>query len=57
MDISVGIIMGSRSDWSVMAAAADMLDALVFLTKPRSFQHTERQIASTLMRGKQKAVA
>ena len=28
MDISVGIIMGSRSDWSVMAAAADMLDAL-----------------------------
>ena len=28
MDISVGIIMGSRSDWSVMEAAANMLDAL-----------------------------
>ncbi|HEU0096697.1 MAG TPA: AIR carboxylase family protein, partial [Rhizomicrobium sp.] len=26
--ISVGIIMGSQSDWPTMKAAADMLDAL-----------------------------
>ena len=46
----VGLIMGSRSDWPVMAGAAEVLDALVGSgTKRKSYPHTERRTGFTTM--------
>ncbi len=44
----VGLIMGSKSDWDTMKAAAEVLDALGVRTKPRSSPRTAPPSASTI---------
>ena len=42
MNIDVGIIMGSRSDWETMRHATETLDGWAFTTKCKSSPHTAR---------------
>ncbi len=47
----VGVIMGSRSDWETMRAAADTLRELGIPTKPRWCRRTARPIGCLRTRG------